>query len=102
MGDRLKLHEELCSLLGSRNVYFQPPESLKMNYPCIRYNLSNRSSSFANDSVYEMRNQYNIIVIDRDPDSTIDVRLLTHFKYCTFTRYYTADNLNHYQLRLNY
>ena len=32
MDRRLKLHEELCDILGSRNVYFQPPETVKMKY----------------------------------------------------------------------
>ena len=37
MDRRLQLHEELCSVLGSRNVYFQPPETIKLTYPCIIY-----------------------------------------------------------------
>ena len=37
--DRLILHDELITLLGSSNVYFQPPTSIKMNYPCIIYKL---------------------------------------------------------------
>jgi len=32
---RLKLHEILCGILNTRNAYFQPPESVKMNYPAI-------------------------------------------------------------------
>lgn len=37
MANRLNLHEEFATLLGSNNVYFQPPESVKLNYPCIKY-----------------------------------------------------------------
>jgi len=32
---RIQLHEILCDVLGTRNVYFQPPESVDMNYPAI-------------------------------------------------------------------
>ena len=52
MASRLKLHEELVEVLGSRYVYFQPPESIKMNYPAIvyeRYDIPNRS---ANNDIY--------------------------------------------------
>ena len=37
MKTRYELHEFLCEILGSRNVYFQPPESVKMKYPAIVY-----------------------------------------------------------------
>ena len=30
-----KLGKALIELLGSNNVYFQPPESIKIDYPCI-------------------------------------------------------------------
>jgi len=33
MGTRLELQNLLENILGSRNVYFQPPENLKLNYP---------------------------------------------------------------------
>ena len=34
---RLELHALLVELLGSTNVYYEPPETLKMSYPAIRY-----------------------------------------------------------------
>ena len=37
MANRLDLQALLEDLLGSRNVYYQPPESVKMNYPAIVY-----------------------------------------------------------------
>ena len=39
MRDRLDLHECLCKILNSNNVYFQPPENVRMNYPAIVYSL---------------------------------------------------------------
>ena len=38
---REELHELLVSVLGSRNVYFQPPESIRMQYPAIVYARNN-------------------------------------------------------------
>ena len=99
MVSRLKLHEELCELLGSRNVYFQPPESVKMQYPCIRYSISGMPKLNANNKVYlKTSNTYTITVIDRDPDNDISNRILTHFSMVRFDRAYIADNLNHYIL----
>lgn len=95
MGSRLELHEELCELLGSRNVYFQPPESLKMQYPCIRYSKTNIDIRSANNRAYKTDNQYQVITIDHDTDSDICARILNHFPMSRFDRSYTASNLNH-------
>ena len=37
MDRRLELQSELEKILGSRNVYYQPLPSLKLQYPCIVY-----------------------------------------------------------------
>ena len=39
MSKRIDLGNKLKEILGSSNVYFQPPDNLKMVYPCIRYRL---------------------------------------------------------------
>lgn len=102
MADRLELHEELCKLLGSRNVYFQPPESVKLNYPCIVYSRSGFNNRKANNKVYMSNKQYEIIVIERDPDSNLVDDILNHFPLCSFDRPYTSDNLYHNVLTLYY
>ena len=102
MASRLNLHEELCELLGSRNVYFQPPASVRMQYPCIKYSLSGINSKRANNQIYNSVNKYEIVVIDRDPDSNIHNDILHHFPKCEFDRPYTADNLYHKILTLYY
>lgn len=102
MASRLELHEELCEILGSRNVYFQPPESVKMTYPCIRYDLSAVDQRHADDKTYYSSRRYEIIVIDRDPDSEIPFAVLDSFQMSRFDRKYTADNLNHFVITLYY
>lgn len=102
MASRLNLHEELCGLLGSRSVYFQPPSSVRMNYPCIKYSLSGIDSKSANDAKYNSVNRYELIVIDSNPDSDIHVKILNHFPMCRFDHPYVADNLNHFVLTLYY
>lgn len=102
MADRIVLHEELCEILGSTNVYFQPPASVKMQYDAIRYKLSSKDIKRANDNLYLMTNQYEGVVITRDPDTTIPDAILKHFKMCSFGRPYTTDKLNHYPFTLYY
>lgn len=102
MSSRLKLHEELCEILGSRNVYFQPPESVKMKYPCIRYSLSDIRQLKADDKQYRSTNGYDIVVIEIDPDSTIHSQIMAKYPMCTFISGYVADNLNHKKLKLYY
>lgn len=102
MPSRLELHDELCEILGSRNVYFNPPEGVKMQYPAIRYSLSGVDLVHANNKVYRNTNQYSLMVIDEDPDSTIFLRILSHFPMCSLGRPYPSDNLSHFPLTLYY
>lgn len=97
--DRLALHELLCELLGSRNVYFQPPESVKMKYPAIVYSRNRIENTSADNVVYKQDVSYTITVIDRDPDSEI-VEQVSTIPHIMFDRSYVADNLNHDTFRL--
>lgn len=102
MASRDNLQLELETLLGSENVYFQPPENLKMKYPCIRYSLNNVDTVRANNTIYHFTNAYQVTVIDYEPDSEIHIKLMEHFPMCSFERYYAADNLHHFVLNLYY
>ena len=102
MASRLKLHEELCKILGSQNVYFQTPESVRMNYDAIRYSLSGKDLKRANNRIYHSTNQYEGVVITKNPDSTVPDALLNHFEMINFGRPYTADNLHHFPFTLYY
>ena len=94
MAGRLELHELLCELLGSQNVYYQPPESIKMSYPAIVYSRNNIRNRYANDLVYNQLLAYAVTVIDEDPDSEI-VEKISKLPFSSFDRHYTVDNLNH-------
>ena len=102
MGRRLKLHEELCEILESRNVYFQPPASVKMKYPCIRYSFGAPDLKRANNRIYKNTTRYEVIVIDEDPESEIPNKLLDRYEMVNIDRRYIADNLNHTVLTLYY
>ena len=94
MGSRLELHEMLVSILGSRNVYYQPPESIKINYPAIVYSKSDIKNRFASDEVYNQSNHYTLTVIDLVPDSKV-LDKISKLPKVKFDRHFTSDNLNH-------
>lgn len=94
MASRLELHEILCEILNNRNVYFQPPESVKMNYPAIVYSRTNIENTFADNTVYIQATAYEVTVIYKDPDSELPTKVST-LPMCRFNRHFTSDNLNH-------
>ena len=102
MADRANLQTELEEILGSPNVYFQTPPSIRMQYDAIRYELTGKDIKRANNRMYLYTNRYEGVVITRDPDTTIPDRLLAHFEMCSFGRPYQADNLNHYPFTIYY
>lgn len=82
-------------ILGSRNVYFQPPDNLQMTYPAIKYELDDIKHLHANNKPYSQHPGYIITLIDENPDSEY-VEKLASLPMCSFDRFYKADNLNHW------
>lgn len=101
MASRPELQSKLEELLGSKNVYYQPPESVKMQYDAIRYSRKKIDIKFANNALYTKMNCYEIIVIARKPDNPVIDKLL-ELPYCVFDRHYESDNLNHDVFTLYY
>lgn len=100
MSSRLELHEILCDFVnitepdGDRHVYFNPPASVKMKYKAIRYNTKTYDKVFANNLVYNLKTCYELVVIDKDPESDLVQKVLM-LPYCEHNRRYIADNLYH-------
>jgi len=94
MGQRLALQSLLEVILGSRNVYFQPPANVEMQYPCIVYARDTTVTKFADNNPYRYTKRYMVTVIDRDPDSLIPDKVAA-LPMCIFNRFFPADNLNH-------
>lgn len=102
MGNRVQLQGILEELIGSRNVYFQPPENVKLQYPCIVYSRGTiGTTQYANDKPYQNHVRYELTVIDKNPDSNI-LDKVASLPMCRFERHYTADNLNHDAYNLYY
>jgi hypothetical protein len=94
MARRNDLHAILKTVLETDHVYFQPPPTIKMIYPCIIYKRDDAITRFANNFPYLRRQRYQVTVVDQNPDSEIPDRV-GELPLCTYDRFYTADNLNH-------
>lgn len=101
MASRSDLHKKLVGILGSEHCYYQPPESLKMQYPCIRYKRIKIDTKKADNINYQKANKYEVIVISRSPDHKA-IDSLLELPYCSHDGYYISDGLNHDAFTLYY
>lgn len=101
MNNRAELQSKLEEILDSRHVYYQPPESLKMEYPCIRYEKADISTIKANNSNYALNTRYELTHISKKPDSPVITDLLS-LPYCSYDRHFCSDNLHHDVLTIYY
>lgn len=99
MDRRLSFQTLLENLLGSRNVYFQPPENVSIAYPAIVYNLTNVDVKRADNNVYTHRAGYDVKYISRSPTGEIKTELLK-LPMSSFVREYVASGLNHTVYRI--
>lgn len=99
MGQRLDLQTLLESL--APNVYFQPPDNIQIQYPCIVYQRYRALSEFADNTVYNRAVSYQVTVIDPNPDSLIPAKVGA-LPLCTTNRFFVAGNLNHDVFNLYY
>lgn len=89
----------LENLLGSTNVYFQPPGNIQLSYPCIVYQLEYIKTEFGNNKPYLHHKRYSLTYISRSPDQYIPDKI-GDLPMCSFSRSYVSENLNHYSYRL--
>ena len=97
--DRLEFHQKLCDILGSNHVYFQPPSSMKIEYPAIIYKLDNVRTRKADNDLYLSHKCITVTVVHKDPDNDVYMRLLK-LPMSSFDTSYQKDNLNHYVLSI--
>lgn len=91
----------LEELLGSRYVYFQPPDNQKLVYPCIVYRLDYVRSQYANNNPYRNGKRYLVTYIDKIPDQFIPDKLM-QLPTASFDRAYISDNLHHTAYHIYY
>lgn len=92
MGQRQQLHDILLTILT--NVYFQPPQGMTMEYPCIVYHRDNADTEFADDLPYAITRRYQVTLISRNPDE-VAWQSVARLRACLHNRWFSANNLNH-------
>jgi len=102
MGRRLDLHHKLKEVFeeatmqdSDKRVWFQPPATVRLTYPCIVYKLNDMPPTFANNNPYQIEHEYELTVIDQDPNSVLRERVAQLSK-CRLSRIFESDNLHHY------
>ena len=92
---RVQLQRKLEEILGSKNVYFQPPENFKLKYPCIVYNIGGGLRIPADNIKYLYHQGYSVTFITKDPDPDVPDKIL-ELPYCQPERQFIVDNLYHW------
>jgi hypothetical protein len=94
---RLILHNDLLDFTG-RPAYFQAPTSptVKLQYPCTVYQLSDIYANSADDMNYKAVRRYQVTYITKNPADPLIDEFITHFRQINFSRHFTSDGLNHY------
>lgn len=97
MRPRKDFHAKLESVLGSKRVYFQPPEGLMVGPgDRIVYHRARTDLRKADNKTYTLNRAYSVTFITEDPDSPIIDRIPWEFENCTVDTSFVSDNLYHY------
>lgn len=102
MNRRLELQAKLEEMIESKHVYFQPPASVKLSYPCVVYNIGNGDAKRADNLIYSYTNSYTVTFIYKKPNIDIIERVLNEIPMSSVNATYCSDNLNHYVFTIYY
>jgi hypothetical protein len=96
------LHNKLKTVPGIKEVYFQPPSTKKLEYPCIVYQFEGYEERYGNNSEYLSWPKYSVTVIDHDVESMIPryMKAIRGKYIVSLNRFFVSDNLNHWVFNL--
>lgn len=84
------------------HVYYQPPRSVSLEFPCIVYTRDKINTEKADNKNYKIDHGYTLTVISELPDEGIAEQLLEKFENISFDRTFITENLYHDVLTLYY
>lgn len=91
-----ELQEILQGILGNDGkAYFQPPENIKLKYPCMVFERTNALISYADNNPYQVTKRYTVTLITKSADNDKYLDQLLQLPMCTFDRQFVTDNLVH-------
>ena len=94
MRTRIDFHKMLINETSCDHIYYQPPENLKLVYPCIIYSEEADRPDYADNVIYNNKVRYSVTYISKSADDTTK-DLIHKIMYCAFDRSYKSDNLYH-------
>ena len=91
-----ELQEVLQEVMGKDGIaYFQPPENIKMKYPCIVFERTNALTNYADNKPYSVTKRYTVTLITRGADNDKYLDKLLMLPMCTFDRQFISDLIVH-------
>lgn len=95
----MRTYRDLLHLLRQavqhNQVYFQPPENLKIVYPAIVFHLSKIEVDHASDVPYKGAKEYSVTLITKDPEPDVIDEILK-IPYSSLDTTYISDGMNHF------
>ena len=92
---RETFHTILKDVLGSNNVYYQPPAKIRMVYPCIRYARAPMDAQHADNHGYILSERFTVTCIGKDPDWVVPKKI-ARFPSARQDRMYVSEGLYHF------
>lgn len=96
------LHNKLKTVPVVKEVYYQPPSSKKLEYPCLVYQFEGYDDKYASNDEYLSWPKYSLTVIDYNVESMIPryIKAIRGNYLVSFNRFFIADNLCHWVFTL--
>ncbi len=91
---RIKAWNIFVGILGSENVYFDPPESAKIEYPAIIFSREKIWKTEADNVGYLFNDRFEVKFIRKTESGDIVDKLLM-LPYCEHNRSYKASDMYH-------
>lgn len=97
-----QLHEVLAEIMNPNKVYYQPPENLKISYPCIVFENSNALTQYADNKPYNATKRYTVTLMCKTADNDLYKDQLLMLPMCTFDREFKTDGIVHTVFNIYY
>lgn len=90
---RVDIQEKFKFLLGSNNVYYQPPANLKMKYPAIVYSLDGLDVKHFDNTRLINKTCFSVTHIYRNENENLVETMLKNFEYISFDNRSIVDGI---------
>jgi len=97
-----QLREVLAEIMDPYDVYYQPPENLKMSYPCIVFENSNALTQFADNKPYVATKRYSVTLMCKTANNDQYKDKLLMLPMCTFDREFKTNGIVHSVFNIYY